>query len=503
MKKILSTAIILSVISCTGDFDEINRDETKITTVDKATVGQLYASSQFNGLILNRFRYQTSQSLFGDFYSQYFANFSQSFASDRYTMPGGWLNNTWNFFYQKGAPQIYEVLNKSKELELREEYALALVWKVTMFHRMTDYFGPIPYSSIGTPGKSFEYDSQKDIYAKFFQELNEAIGILKGSKQAAIFGAHDQIYGGDVKKWLKYANTLKLRLAVRISDVNPAEAKKYAEEAVADGVFTDNSEDAWFKATASSNNPIGWTSQWDEYRMSATMESVLVGYNDPRLPIYFQPAKNGEYHGVRNGVNNTQMNKYNKNSVSRIGTFFYGEPGKLQKFIVMPAAEAYFLRAEGALLGWNMNGTARDLYNEGIKKSLQQWGITGAAANTYVNSTATPKALNDQFSSPAVSSVPVKFSNDLEEQKHQVAMQKWLALFPNGWEAWSSLRKSDYPKIYDVINSDNADIPTTSKIKRLQFPGTEYTLNPDGVKTGINALNGKDSGATRLWWDVK
>lgn len=503
-KTILLTTAIFSIVGCTRNFDEINKDETKITTIDNSNVGQLYAAAQFNGLILNRYRYQTAESLFSDLYSQYFANTSQGFASDRYTIPGGWVNNTWNFFFQEAAPQINEVLKYCKNNNLKESYALALIWKVNAYHRMTDYFGPMPYSSIGTVNTTYDYDSQSDIYNQFFNELNEAIGILKSTTAKNAFGNNDQIYGGDLTKWLKFANTLKLRLALRISDVSPAQAKSLAEQAIQDGVFTDNTDNAWLATTASSNNPIGWVSQWDEYRMSAAMESVLVGYSDPRLAVYFQPTANGEFHGLRNGATNAQLNKYNLNNISKIGTFFFGEPGKLQKFMVMNAAEAYFLRAEGALLGWNMNGTPETMYNQGITKSLQQWGISSASTiNNYLTSTATPKALNDVNNSPAVSNVKIKFSSTASEQMGQIATQKWLALFPNGWEAWSSMRKNDLPLVYDVLTSDNPDIPKTSRIKRITFPGTENSLNPAGVAHGIELLNGKDSGATLLWWDKK
>ena len=118
----------------------------------------------------------------------------------------------------------------------------------------------------------------------------------------------------------------------------------------------------------------------------------------------------------------------------------------------MCAAEAYFLRAEGALLGWNMGGTAQELYEAGITNSMKQWGITDAAAiQAYINSTNTPIAPNDYLNSPPVSDAPVKFAADLNTQKEQIAIQKWLALFPDGYEAWADYRRSRTFILYPVL----------------------------------------------------
>src|SRR5262249_45737307 len=130
---------------------------------------------------------------------------------------------------------------------------------------------------------------------------------------------------------------------------------------------------------------------------------------------------------------------------------------------VICAAEAWFLRAEGALLGWSMGGTAEELYESGIRNSMLQWGITdNTAIDNYINSVATPIAPADFLNSPAVSDIPVKFSADINEQKEQIATQKWLALFPDAMEAWADYRRGHYNKLYPVANSDNADLTDPS-----------------------------------------
>jgi hypothetical protein len=172
---------------------------------------------------------------------------------------------------------------------------------------------------------------------------------------------------------------------------------------------------------------------------------------------------------------------------------------------VMCTAEAFFIRAEGALLGWNMGGTAKDLYEKGITESLHQWGIIDAPTiQSYVNSMATPVAPGDYLKSPAMTNIPVKFNTaDVNIQKEQIATQKWLALFPDGMEAWADYRRSHLLKLYPVANSDNPDITNTSTqwIRRIPFLLSEQQTNGKAVEDAVKLLNGPDKVTTPLWWD--
>ena len=171
----------------------------------------------------------------------------------------------------------------------------------------------------------------------------------------------------------------------------------------------------------------------------------------------------------------------------------------------MYSAEAYFLRAEGAVNGWSMDGTAKDLYEDGIKTSMQQWGITdNTEIDNYINGTSKPIALNDFLNSPAVANIPVAFAADAATQRQQIATQKWIALFPDGIEGWAELRRTGYPKLYPVANSDNPDVPKDSIMSRFTFLNYEYQTNGKAVQqTGIPLLNGPDKASTHVWWDVK
>ncbi len=312
---------------------------------------------------------------------------------------------------------------------------------------------------------------------------------------------------------------------MRISKVDPARAKTEAEAAVADGVMTASPDDDALiqkSTTGSDNNGLSIMSDWNEFRMSAAMESVMVGYQDPRITEYWlpdnatqdNPAGTGKYDGLRNGLTATQLTQSQNTATAnaKVGKrwsspSFAGNANYLATpQNIMCSAEAYFLRAEGVLLGWNMGGgTAQDYYNAGIANSMKQWGITDAAAITaYTNSMNVPVAPNDFLSSPPVSDAPIKFAADAPTQLKQIAIQKWLALFPDGYEAWADYRRSRTFILYPVANSDNPDITntTTQWIRRIPFLQSETQNNKTAVDAAVSLLgSGGDKVTTPLWWD--
>ena len=506
--------------ACTKKYGEINQDRNAIPTVGASELPFLFAKTEQTA-IPNVWNYQVAQNLFADQYAQYFACTATYFPSDRLNIRMDWVGAAFNPIYTDLLPQAQTIFANSDPAS--PEYALASIVWVLGFHRVTDYWGPIPYFSAGEPNSSVPYDPQDQIYDDFFKRLESAVTVLKANTSATPYGSYDIIYSGDVNKWIKFANTLRLRLAIRISKVDPARAKAEAEAAVASGVFTSSpGDDALIKKSDNGSdwNGLSIMSDWNEFRMSAAMESVMNGYQDPRESTYWIPAGadgsnpqgTGKYEGLRNGLTSTQLteniNKATANS--KVGRrwsspSFAGTAGYLTTpQNVMCAAEAYFLRAEGAILGWNMGGTAQQLYEDGIRNSMYQWGITDEAAITaYINSTATPVAPSDYLNSPPVSDAPVKFAADQSTQLEQIAIQKWLALFPDGNEAWADYRRGRYFILYPVANSENPDItdPTTQWIRRIPFLLSEKQNNPDGVATGESALGGADKVTTPLWWD--
>ncbi|MNQ83820.1 Susd and RagB outer membrane lipoprotein [compost metagenome] len=251
-------------------------------------------------------------------------------------------------------------------------------------------------------------------------------------------------------------------------------------------------------------NPIATISgAWLDIRMSADMESILGGYQDPRMATYFDTSVQfpGQYKGVRTGIEIAA--KSDHQDFSGIGAVV-----RSKEIVLMTTAEAYFLRAEGALRGWNMNGTAQDLYEAGIKASFEQRGASGAAAYIADNTKMAKAYVDPNFpvnNSPAVNNVTVAWdaaaTNEVKLQK--IITQKWIAGFPEGQEAWSDYRRTGYPKLFPVLkNYSGGTITTEFGARRINFVQSEKAGNSGGVATGVSKLGGPDNGGTRLWWDV-
>lgn len=525
---LLLGSLTLFSLSCTKNFDQVNTDKNSIATAGPSTLPFLFSHAEDIATV-NQANYQVAQNLFADQYAQYFACEATYFGSDRLVINQNWVGANFNPYYTDVLPQLQTIFTNTDSASA--EHALAEVVWVLTFMKATDYWGPIPYFSAGTVSPSVAYDPQDKIYADFFHRLDGAIAILKTHAGANAYGSYDLIYQGDVNKWLKFANTLRLRLALRVSKVDPTTAKTEAEASVAAGVMTKSPDDDGFverSSTGGDINGLSTMSDWNEFRMSATMASVLKGYQDPRISQYFVPTANSKdptpgkfanYQGLRNGLavseltlapnlaaaNSHQGPRWSSTSVTVGGTVVGLSTYTSTPQHVIETAEAYFLRAEGALLGWNMGGTAQALYQAGITNSMAQWGITDpTTVANYISSPNTPIPPGDFMNSPAVSNVPIAWSPDPAVQIQQIMTQKWLALYPDGMEAWADWRRSHVMKLYPAAHSDNALIPDPSAkwLRRIPFLTSEHQNNAAGVATGVTALGGlPDNELTPLWWD--
>ncbi|MEX2566210.1 MAG: SusD/RagB family nutrient-binding outer membrane lipoprotein [Cyclobacteriaceae bacterium] len=535
IKNILGFSIAtLLLLGCTENFEELNTkpDVILADNLDIGLLGQAFANAQMRSMTGapggGAGNFQLAQSLFSDLYSQYFANTATNFDSDRHIQVGGWSNGVWSYFYGQTAPIIKFVEDFTAENELPLENAFAKVLKVHAYHRYTDYFGPIIYSEFGNAETSVAYDTQEFIYRDLFRVLDEAVAVLKQNQGAQAFAAHDQVFGGSADKWLTYANSLRLRLAMRVKYVDRSLSQSEAEKAVADGVMMSNDDNAEVATTINSRHPYWTITNWGEFRMSALMESVLTGYEDPRLPIYFSPAADyvdsGEgqpYRGLRNGLPRGALDQGALNrAYSDLGVRWLnqGRGGSASgpPFRMMCAAEVYFLRAEGVLEGWAMgSGSARELYEKGVEMSMTESRI-GAdmdAVEEYLSRTLSPDPVtypeNPSWNLAAPTSVPVAFMDgaDLETQLEQIITQKWLAIFPDGWEAWAELRRTKYPRPFPRVSSDNVDVPRDMVLRRLVFVEGEYNNNREAVEAAEElpelTSRGGNTNATKLWWDAK
>ncbi|MEN8227276.1 MAG: SusD/RagB family nutrient-binding outer membrane lipoprotein [Bacteroidota bacterium] len=492
--------------SCTEKFEEVNTDPRVLSELDPASMGNLFGFAQYYAL--NVKRPQLPEVLFADHFSQYYANIAAYFRQDMYHFDGGWGDICWKEFYGRGGPghlaDLIEMTDPVENPGYEAMHAVAQVFSVVMYERISSYFGPVPVSEAGNAKSSVMYDDVETIYKNFFTTLDDALATLSNYAGGNAFGTNDQIFAGDINNWILFANTLRLRIAMRISDVEPALAQTEAEQAVADGVMTANDHNAVFHTTENSWNGIHRIIPWNEFRMSATMESVMKGYNDPRIDQFWTPAvADGEIRGLRNGYTPVELSRpeLTIDTLSILGPRWAYDNRNDNPKDVMTCPEAYFLRAEGAMKGWNMGGTAEEFYNTGIAMNMEFWGITDAEViAAYQQSTDVPVATHD--SPEPVSDIPVLFNTgDNAIALEQIATQKWLALFPNGVEAWADIRRSELPKMYPRMNTENPDIAVDEMPRRIPFSPYEYDVNAPAIEDALAKLGGPDKANVRLWWD--
>lgn len=511
--KFLYTLFIgLALSACTKNFEDYNTDPNNLTEVGERERPFMFAKAQ-SSAAMNRSFYQTVQNLGPDLYAQYFALTTTSFTTDRYQLVADWQRRFWTVAYVDTAPQLKSILDNVEEGS--GEGALANILWVYTFHRLTDQFGPVPYFAAAEAQTSIPYDGMEEIYSDFFVRLTAAVAALKAlPAETRIYQGYELMYDGNIQNWIAFANSLRLRLALRISGIDPARAQTEAEAAVESGVMLSNTQNASLLKSLNGNdtNGLSQVAAWNEFAMSSTIASYLKGYEDPRLAIYFQPSlSTGTYNSLRNGVSTTDLGNTRNQAAanSNVGSYWVQYTGNVptgmltQRYHVMAAAESYFLRAEGALNGWDMGADAKQLYQDGIRISMEQWGITDATLTAeYSASSNTPIAPQDYHNSPAVATTPVAWSADAAVQRAQIGVQKWLAIYPDGMEAWAEFRRSGYPAMYDLLVSNNADLPVGNFIDRMPYPLTEETNNLTELEKGRALLGGTDNAATKLWWDV-
>ncbi len=518
-RSIIYSAIIsLVLVSCTKDFEKINTDPNNLTDVGARERPFMFAKAQSSSAI-NRSFYQTVQNLGPDLFAQYFALTTTSFRTDRYALTPDWQRRFWTVIYVDTAPQLKSILDNVESNS--GEAALANIQWVYAFHRLADQFGPIPYFGAAEASDVIPYDALDKIYDDFFKRLRVAVDNLKALPSGTkVYEGYELMYNGNISNWIAFANSLRLRLALRISKVDPQRAKTEAEAAVMSGVMLSNTQNATLAKSLRGNdtNGLSQVAAWNEFAMSSTIASYLKGYEDPRLSRFFQPSvMNGQYNSLRNGSTAADLSivRNQANANSNIGKYWVEYSGSLatrdlvlngkfeQRFHIMAAAESYFLRAEGAINGWNMGGSAQALYEQGLTLSLEQWGVDDPLIiQNYLASAQRPIAPGDFHNSPAVANTPIKWDSDPQVQREQIGTQKWLAIYPDGMEAWADFRRSGFPKMYNLISSENANLPVGTFIKRLPYPLTEETSNLVELNKGRTLLGGPDNAATRLWWDV-
>ena len=513
--------LVTLLFGCTKDFKSYNTDPTGITGADLIpdnNIGAFFSNIQSGIFNNSRAQYQIIQNLNADCYSGYMMSndpFNPSVNNLNYFLTDRWNATVFTREYGDVMGGINNLAKLGLSTSKPDFWAVALILEVEAMDRVTDKFGPIPYSQVGKFVINTPYDDQKSIYNLFFAQLDTAVAnlntFISTNPSAKPFQKFDLIYGGDYTKWIKLANSLRLRLAMHIVKADPATAKLQGEKALSDPgqLLSTGADIAEITGTGSYQNPLyGITVNYKDICMGASAESILVGYDDPRLPKYFSPATDpafaGQYKGIRIGCLLPAKPGYNGFSLINTTTSAFASNAPM---IMMTPAEIWFLKAEAALRGWNNAGNAQTDYETGINTSFGQWGVSSAGyinddssrAINYVN----PKNTDDN--SPAVSSITIKWDATAsnEENLDRIITQKWIAMFPEGQEAWTEYRRTGYPRLFTVvINNSNGTIDTNIQIRRLAYPAMEYTTNPIEIQKGLQYLGGPDNGGTRLWWDV-
>lgn len=529
-KLFVGTAVVLAATACTGDYIDINSNQYQPESLEADDYA--LASSMYNicNVVMSNDvnQYQLVESLMGCVLGGYFAdgngNFTSSFA--RYNPSNGWSRVLMEAGRTTIIPTLYSnyslIEGYSTSSGNPVPLAVAKVCKVAAMSRITDTYGPIPYSKIGYDGSILTpYDSQEEVYNQFFVELTEAAQTLQENIVSKINPQLDDVYRGDLNGWYQLANSLKLRLAVRIAYANPTLAKKMAEEAVAAGCITTNTYTATYKHYGKGGNPtysstIGYG---NDSRPAGDIISYMNGYNDPRRAKYFSTSgwvdeddnylvsndgQSAEYCGVRRGWNTYDRDGWAL-KMSQIGVT------STDPVIWFTAAEVAFLRAEGAaVFGWDMGDTPENLYNQGITLSFEQWGVDGAAA--YIaDATSTPARYFDPSDANpyngTISTITIAWDDaaTTEQKQERIITQKWIANWTLGIQSWADYRRTGYPKLIPVaFNGSGGVVSTEFGPQRLPYPQEEYTNNGANVAAAVaNYLNGPDNMATKLWWQKK
>lgn len=469
-------------------------------------------------------RYQTAYNLAADCWSGYFGQNNNWGGPNNlnYFLKDGWVASSYTESYSTVVP-LWQDLKGKTETQFPEVFALAQILKISAWHKATDMFGPIPYKEAGKGLITVPYDSQEEVYKAMFKELSDAIEVLTkyaDNGNSKLLPNADAVYAGDVRKWVVYANSLMLRLAMRVYYADAALSKKYALQAVnhSYGVMKTKDDEAKMERGASlefKNNLDVLINQYNECRMGSSMLAYLGGYQDPRLPKYFNTSTvsqavtvgtYGKYSGVPTGHDVSSNDAFKDSSrpaiTSTTPTYW------------MRASEVYFLLAEAALHGFAVGGTAESLYEKGIEMSFEENGIASSEVADYMSSGLKPSAYSFHLTNPsvnvdvpAVTEATTAWSGTDEEKLEKIMIQKWIALYPNGQEAWTEYRRTGYPKLHSVVtNYSNGEIDSEIGIRRMRFPTNKSTSAEDiaNLESARKLLRGGlDKAGTRLWWDNK
>lgn len=471
--------LLIILGACTSDFEETNIDPnnpTKVPTAYLLSSAQQSLMKEIYGMGTT-----TGKDVSG-------LRIMQMWSSTLYTDEDRYVDVESDFYtlYQGGLADLTELirLNTDEATAVasassgpnQNQIAVARIMKAWTFQQITDIWGNVPYSQ-ALAGLSYPtpvYDPQSAIYADLIKELDEAtaqIDVEAGNIEG------DIIYDGDVASWKRFAQSLKLRIGMRMSEVSPETAVKTVKEALAAGVFTGNDQLAKFYYLTAQPNYNTWYHYYfigtPTLAVANTMIDKLKELKDPRISAYAKyPENGGDYRGIPYGVYASTAASINNKNVSFPSLRILKADAEM---VIQSYSEVLFIQAEAAARGW-ISGNAQDLYKAAITASMEYWEVPPASIQTYL-------------AQPLVAYSATNY-------RESIGDQKWLALYMQGLEAWSEWRRLDYPALLPAPDAANGrDIP-----RRRGYPLLEISLNKANYDAAI-ASQGPDALNTRIWWD--
>ncbi len=495
LKSILITGSVCLFQACTGDFEKINTPPTSVTTIDP---GLVLSKVQKDAAFSEGYEYPNNQ--YGSWIQQWAGGILIS--SSRYIEQSD--NGTWEAHYTliRNISQIRNQILKGQEGDPagRTKLAIAKIVEISVWQRLTDLFGDVPYSqtALGQDDVNTKpvFDTQESIYKSLIADLDVAISQLNATD--ASYGSADFYYKGDVVKWKKYANSLKLRLGMRIRYAEPSLAQKTVTEAMGQTLLESNADNAaiptYNNATNANVHPVlnhFLAGSPDLKYLGQAFVTQLVSSGDPRLPRLAQPSVNSvkagtpAYKGLGVALTDEILKTIIKDDYSTASTttFFNRDFSPAIPCLAMSFSDVAFYKAEAALEGWGATADkAEGFYQAGVKAALAQ---------SPYNITTVPAAFETQLS----------FADLTKEQKlEKIGTQKWIQLFGRSYEAFIEWRRMGYPllKAGPFAGSTNGTIP-----RRTIYSSREALLNADNYKAASARLSKGDTYVSKVWWDKK
>lgn len=531
-KLLIAFSILPLWMSC--DYEEINTNPYEVTD-EMANRDGIAVGGSITGLARQVFpvgtvanstdiynEYQTAFNLSADLWSGYFSqNKTWDGGNDHgsYYLKDDWIASTYTSTYTKAFSPWRKVKLNAEKTGATETFALAQILKISCWHKALETFGPIPYKHAGEAALVIPFDSEEEVYDAMFADLQEAITNLTPLAEAGgkIAEDFDPVYAGSVSKWVKYANSLMFRLAMRLKYCAPDKAKQWAKVALGHsiGVMTAKEDEAQVSVGAGytfENNINYLASNYGDCRMGTSLYAYLNGYKDPRLEKYYTTS-----------ASTFAIRAFDGKKYAPVPLGHTKEAGTYKDFSLpnftnrtptywMRASEVCFLRAEAAL-EWPGDGfgDAETWYKQGIQMSFEENDLTTDVDN-YIASAGAPVEVSisspagNAYTAPAPTQATPEFIGDKEEKLEKIMIQKWIALFPNGQEAWTEWRRTGYPVLNPVQVNNGNGISSVKGIRRMIYPRSFSQSSEDraNYQDAVSKLGeGGDQATTELWWARK